>query len=809
METINDSGTPVTTRKENSLENPSDSAESLILFKDLKNLASKTKNSIKDSESGMNSSEENQSQNNTVNDESEATAKDTIENKENINTQTMQVSAEPIKKHMSFNIDVSVILNPAKNNCQIVNISCDDHFEDGSPVPRLSESSGAVGDTSKISPSSIGTSNQPYQLRPNRFSHMSTSSSSSIPSSAAALMQRVLRENKKNTNKFCNQSKNPLTDERINELKEKWLNNQELWKILDYIDKNISILGYTNTDNKFKQPVDVKSHGKIKTPEKLEFIEEVQTPNPTPTSTKTSKPRQPRGKRKAKVKFTGSDGESPKKRQRKVNTKQTPIKLLVESKFTPGDCVFAKWTDRKFYAATLVDRNPYDGKWTVNFFDGDHKILGEELLIKSNEYCMQGQRVYAAHCDSNFTPGIITGHETKNGEIHYIIARDDKGDISIPAKYILITESQARQIRNRMNESTSPTLRQRTPPKKREEIIPDLSSNKRATRSKTRMMMDSPKPSSSGTQHIVKSDSEDDMTDVNDINFDYVPGIEPECQGSYDACTKMKGKTVTGKMRFTRTKTNDVDASVLGPIPAEGSKMFKNLHVLLNCVQPMSKFCDSSISEDENSESENFNFSKIPFVKDRLKLQLERAGATVYNNFDDISSKLWKNTYLISNKPNISAKYVQCLCIGIKLICHDWVIRCCNENKTLDIQDLPVGWSIERQRFFYYPDRKTKWPLKKQNILVADSSDKNFYKFWSRICTLAEAHVSKLTRDSNLENVLCVLSESGYRDELVDRVLSHSVPLVSTVWLVQTLIHGEIRNFEKMKEYQAEYVDSD
>lgn len=783
LETVSDSSTPVPFR------NPTDSAESIVMFKDLKNRAKEMWSMLENGEAAYGAKDSGDT-------DSTLSYKSTVKSK--ANGQESE-SAQPVQKCLSFCIDVSLMLSERKTNCQIFNIVCVDNFEESSPAVSYSESSGNLGDVSKtVSPSSA--TNQPYQLRPNRFSVMSSSSSSSMASSAAVLMQRM-RDNKRATHKRT-ELKTPLTKERIDELSERWENSELIWNVLDYIDVNV-----IKNDEEFKQP-DVKPPGKAKTPEKLEQIEEVNTPaSCLGTGGKGPKPRIPKGKRKAKVKFTGSDGESPKKRQRKAGAKQTPIKIL-ESRFQPGDQVFAKWTDRKFYAATLMERDEYDGKWKVNFFDGDHKNLGEDLLIKSDEFCMQGQRVYASHCDSTFNPGIITGYEHKNGEIHYIIARDDEGDISIPAKFILITESQARQIRNRMNEGGSP--RQRTPPKKREEIISEMLPNKRATRSKTRMLMDSPKPSSSGTQRIVKSDSEDEVAEGNDVNFDCVPGIEPECQGSYEACAKMKGKAVAGKLlssRFSRAKTNDVDAKtneVLGLIPLEGSKIFKNLHVLLNCVRPSSPSFDNA-----DSGSENFNFSQIPFNKDRLKKQLSNGGATVYNNFDDIPSKLWKSTYLISNKPNISAKYIQCLTIGIRLVCHDWVIRSCNENKAVPVQELPVGWSIEKQSYIAYHDRKAKWPLKKQKILVVDSPDnKNFYKFWSRICSLADAQVSKLTRDSNLEMILCVICESGHRDELVERVLSHSVPVVSTEWLVQTLIHGEIRDVNKT-EYQTEYVDSE
>lgn len=802
-------------QKQEQIENPTDSAGSLKTFEGVRDIALMNENHIfLEPQLPSNSSKEEAATSSTdsVNSSNDPNTQNNIwllnkssSDTDKLTTSTDSPSAFPTKKHLMFNVDVTFTQATKENGVnEIINIICEDYFTAaGSPSSgtRYSEFSGGLADVSrKISPSASSAvpSTQPYQLRTtNRFSQMSRSSSgSSVPSSASALTQKLLRDDKLKKKEPISYT---ISEDRINELKERWLSHNEIWKVLDFIDKYVNLHDCTSTPDYMRFRFPDQRLENAKTPEKLEQIEEVLTP------ISTNKPRSVRSKRQAKSKVQGSDSENeiPKKRQRKAADKEYPP--LAASIYMPGDSVFAKWSDRKFYAATLQERHP-DGKWTVNFYDDDNKVLSEEFILKTDEFTMIGQRVYAAQYDSNFLPGIITGCELKNNELHYIIARDDKGDISVPAKFILITESQARQIKARINVTPRKSARNH------EASTSVLNASNRSTRSKTRMLMaDSPKPSSSGTQQIC-SDSEDDGTESTcDGMNDYIPGTEPESRGVYENCIKLKGKSLAGKVRCPRTKAGDVDATVLGLIPEEGSKYFKNMHVLLACTRPQSPKLsgDANTSGSDNSNNENYRFSNTPFVKERLKLQLEMGGATVYDSLDQIPQRMWKNTYLISNRPNTSAKYIKAVSVSIKLVCHDWVIRCCNEKKTLPVQELPCGWSIENNRFYSYFDRKSKWPLKKQTILIVDTTDKNFYKFWSEVCRMAEANVSKLTKDSNLQDVLCVLSECGYRDEVVERVMSHSVPLLTTQWLIQTLVHGEIRDINKNKSYRAECVDSD
>lgn len=684
------------------------------------------------------------------------------------------------------------------------------------------ETSGGAGNSSSISEPWSSQSFQPVLAKHPRYSHASsTSSGSSIASSASALA----RTNKTKTSQQQYSLLPPLTHERISELRDKWINSREIWRLLDYIDRYLASSKLVSS--LMLSPPRSQS---------LEQINEVVTPTPSES------------RRALKVKFSDQQQlppVTPKKRQRKANAVATTNghdsahgvtpSTTSNNNYKTGDRVFAKWTDRKFYAATLLDRH-IDGRWSVDYYDGDRRTISEDNLLRADEIAMKGQRVYAAYCDDDFTLGIVTDCElAADGQLRYTVMRDDR-DICVPAEQILLSESQAKQIRLLCNHCHNGNGALDITGNATYDHITATPSG-RALRSRTRALTrDSPVPSSSGIKKkqasnagnnkstastVTASDSEDDVTaDINATTCNgidvFVPGLEPEVAAAYDGCSKLKGKTVIGKMRFGSGRTEDLAA--LGPLPPIGSQLFKGLHILLSCVRPVTggePLVSSSTSEADSCSSynENYRFSTSPCVKTRLTEQLEAGGAKVYARFEDLPSCVYKQAYIISNRPSHSANYMLCLAAGIRPVCHEWVIRCCVEGRVLPRQDLPCGWSLEREDFVGEFNRATTCgrPLRRKLVLVASSTDSSFARFWTRILELAEANVRSLitASDSDFNRVLCILCECDYRDEHTERAVQRNVPLVTPIWLIQTLVHSELRDFNKLSCYRPDYLDMD
>lgn len=639
-----------------------------------------------------------------------------------------------------------------------------------------------------------------------RLSHASsTSSGSSMASSASTLARRLAA------------SRSPLTHERIGELRDRWINSHEVWRLLDYVDRCMADSS-TMTEPPQPQLSQINEETDNVCTRRAPKVKFAMDADDMTLRTNETTPRK-KQKRGAAVAVVATNGHAS----------PVPAGYSASASYSRGDRVFAKWTDRKFYAATLVERAA-DGRWTVDFYDGDRRAVAEENMVVASEPALIGQRVYAAHQEDDFTVGIVTGCDQEYCGLMYSVARDDR-DIRVPADQILLTESQARQVRSRCGLAVVARGTFGT------------DDGHRTTRSRTRALAcDSPVPGSSGTQHQQQrrgrrgaagatatatpaskqhSDSEDDSSTCataacNGLDpYAYVPGIEPEAPAAYDGCGRVKGKAVAGKMRF-----GDLAASTLGPLPPAGRLPFDGLHVLLTCSRPtveQQSPSDAASTTSSASNNENYRFSSAPCVVSRLREQLEAGGARVHARFDDLPPRHYRRAYLVANRPSCTARYLQCLAAGVRAVCHEWVIRCCAEGRALPPQDLPCGWSVELERFVSWYERPcegaattTARPLRRKHVLVA-ADDGDFLAYWTRVLELAEAHVRPLATaaDAEVARALCVLCECGHRDERTDRALYRGVPLVTTTWLVQTLVHGQLRDFQRLPCYKPDYLDFD
>lgn len=67
--------------------------------------------------------------------------------------------------------------------------------------------------------------------------------------------------------------------------------------------------------------------------------------------------------------------------------------------------------------------------------------------------------------------------------------------------------------------------------------------------------------------------------------------------------------------------------------------------------------------------------------KDRLAQQILSGGGKVIviSSWTDVPLKNIKNTYVVSNRPCLTATFIYCLVRGIRLVVHDHIINCCKE----------------------------------------------------------------------------------------------------------------------------------
>lgn len=215
-------------------------------------------------------------------------------------------------------------------------------------------------------------------------------------------------------------------------------------------------------------------------------------------------------------------------------------------------------------------------------------------------------------------------------------------------------------------------------------------------------------------------------------------------------------------------------------------------------------------SSGAETDTELKPFTKIPFIEEELKAQIISGGGTVYQHFEEIPSSEYPNCKLISNRPNRTAKYIQCIAAGIAVLSHEWIINCSSVKKRLTFQELPIGWSIERNQFIEPFQKINSKPFQNLLIYLAPNDDKDFIKFWNRVCSLAGGVVVVMENgDEDFQTATLVLAESDCPKEVVNRANDWNIPLLSTTWIVQSIIHGEPRAFDTQLLYSYNHIQYD
>lgn len=112
---------------------------------------------------------------------------------------------------------------------------------------------------------------------------------------------------------------------------------------------------------------------------------------------------------------------------------------------------------------------------------------------------------------------------------------------------------------------------------------------------------------------------------------------------------------------------------------------------------------------------------------------------------------------------------------------------------------LPSGWSIIENSYMKWSvgrsqlQRKNASPLSKKTIILT-SQQADFVEFWSRVSKFAGAKVRivKSIKDLTATTQGYILMDDEFPSEYLAQAERYHIPVISTVWIVQTLIHGKV-----------------
>lgn len=588
-------------------------------------------------------------------------------------------------------------------------------------------------DTKDASPGSVNSNPQLYHLNPSRLSFASTISSLSSASSAASLAAKLaIRDSmhfslprapakhaKRHIQDMHSLNDKQALDEAYERISKEWQNCHLLTTtVLNFANAELSGTDMYNISH--ERIDDQLQKIRSSTPEVQQDLVQAQTPK----STKKTK-----AVKRARNRSTKSDGQSnginkvslkalspvesnntPRKRNKSEQTENTlnsielalkPLTQMVTDELIGKD-VFAKWSDNNYYPGKVIDK--IKAKYKVNFYDGKNKVLIEDFIIPIPNVLKKGLSVYATTTNYDYgSCGIIIDTGTLNNEVYYTVETDEGEKVQIQIKDISFSADQAQVLKEEIN-SENKSLPS-TPKHLGQITLDNMIDGKRRSKRIATPSFSTPKgklmqtptrksevePSVSGISSTMKKEkklssesdgrSSDSNVSLKDEIFSI--GVQPEIIGTpYEQIGKGPQNRNKSKSRSKKKKEDEETIAVFGPIPRTDSNLFKGMSFILTCasVETIERFQVDSreYGSDPGTENEE-EWVKKPFVRDRLNNQIIAGGGKVYTDFNEIPQDEYKNTKLITNVPNTTAKTLLCLSVGIPAYNHNWIIRCCQE----------------------------------------------------------------------------------------------------------------------------------
>ncbi|XP_043486768.1 serine-rich adhesin for platelets-like [Polistes fuscatus] len=767
--------------------------------------------------------------------------------KEILNKELTSVHCEPIAELSSLR------LKPEDASASLADISGNDNKDN--------------------SPGSVNSNPQLFQLIPSRLSLLSSVSSSSSASSAASLIAKLVSKDPlfslprgpakhaKKTVHESSASQKQNTDELYEKLTKEWKNNRLLLTaVLNYLNTELNMvdplysLNNERLDDGLQKlrcstPEDqgekviqtttpkssrknrapkrsrcksnrtgVQSNGDCKIPQK--DIISTQENNDTPIS-------------KKKNKIDKTDSDAPSNTSTVSFTKD--LSYININDELVGKEVFAKWSDNNYYPGIVTEKSKL--KYKVNFYDGKNKLLIEDFIIPIPKTLENGLSIYATTAEDDYgSCAVIVTAQYLNNDLYYLVSTDDEKIVKVQIKDIFLSSDQAAILR----ESCAKINNLPTTPKISGQIsLDNMVHGKRRSKRIATPTMSTPKskifagcsieknidisePSVSGipskTKKIDSSENESKSSDSNLSVKDesLLSGIQPEIVGTpNEQIVKGPQHRIKGKSRSKKKVENEEIVAILGPIPNNNSTLFKGMSFILTCasLEVLDRFrVDNKDSGSETGTENEEEWVRRPFVRDRLKTQIETAKGKIYDDFDLIPKEEYKNTKLITNVPNTTAKNLLCLSVGISAYNHNWIIQCCQKNTLVNPSEfiLPAGWSLEKESYIENFQRPNTKPLNQVIVIIPIiETDKKYTSFWRQICENAGAVVLLVDGSESMEGFAegtVVVTNHRCPSWAVTKADKCQLPLLSTTWVTQCLIEGKICAYNSHPRYKYNYM---
>lgn len=497
-------------------------------------------------------------------------------------------------------------------------------------------------------------------------------------------------------------------------------------------------------------------------------------------------------------------------------TKPAENEALVRSSGEIGSRVIAKWKDGFYYPGTLKSSVDYS-KYFVCFDDGD------SLLVKVNDILLieqlpVGQSVMVLTKLDDFEYGLIikqlpgcylvetdAGHTGSYTYNQVILSADqaaciiaDRGGsfrIQLPKSLEPPHHLSDVSLDNLIDEPRrSAKKKAATPPPVKDEAEQAGQGQTTGRSRKRKLDMLQPQATSTPTSPKEKLEPVPKQRRVETKSLQNSP---------------VRGGLLSSPGRRSLSKAGgaggDVVSKDIGPIPKK--KIFRGIYFLMTHTDKcdVNQATDKKRSHDssqgmltDDSATEEVNL--VPFNKDHLTLQIEAGDGTVVQDMDDQLLSSGKKLVLISSTHQRTLKYMQCLACGVPCLSHMWVVDSCTQGQLLNEKSyvLPAGISLERNRLM-------EWKKKGDIFLglkaVVHSKIQKFVMCWSEVLQFGKCQVHKHLQFTDVD---VIFTDDTCSPATVRQARSKSVPLLSTEWIIQSLINGKMVAYNGHPRYKID-----
>ncbi|XP_060067237.1 TP53-binding protein 1-like [Ylistrum balloti] len=503
----------------------------------------------------------------------------------------------------------------------------------------------------------------------------------------------------------------------------------------------------------------------------------------------------------------------------------------IKSETVVGARVLARWKDGFYYPGAISQI--LKSKYQVRFDDGDVRFVkvSDLLLI---ERLPVGQSVFVQSNDGFFEPGIITDHksQSKTSPCNYVVEKDNGKSAQFRCSQVILSDDQARclVIDIGCNIHTSPVGPPPTTPKTADVSLDNLMDSKRRVTSRYEQKDNRDKRINPSTS---KSTIDAPIASTSQLSSAKRKRGGRVTTNPVATSTPTPAKVSVSRLRATVVglDASPVGAAVSSPVTPRRSprkariglfhsdrearlrlktSLFKGMVFMLTHVGKKSEQKEEEkmlledsldVSTDESSSNDE---PAIPFDKNQLKTQIENGGGIVLEKYSESEVSSARQCILLSDTYQRTVKYFQCLAAGLPCLSHVWIYDCYYEDKLLDHKAyiLPAGVSLEKRQLIEW--KPTGNLLVNMRFLV-ESQSTRFREEWSTIVRIAGGEVeTKIQNRDHRVNV--ILTDNTCSNAVLRRTKQLGLPVVSTEWMIQSLINGQLMAYDGHPRYRYDYV---